>query len=304
MSAARTSTELGDLEAAAAAAEAFPRALGERVLACRDLVAVGALADSCRRRLSGTRVTFCRVSMAPGGSAPSSRGAAGEVRVEGRPQSIDEAQAWIRAARTFAGDVPLTAFSLDHLAALSGHDHLALARTARALREAGLEAVAEAPLDRFDSSEDLVEVVRAVMHGSLGVWRATVLRAAGGRERLDLVERAAFVQRETGAFRAFAPLPREDPRATPSTGYDDVRTVAVARLMCPSIPFLQVDWPLYGPKLAQVALLYGASDLDGIDPFDAADEGPRRSPREDVLRQIRSASSEPAERNGRYEILR
>jgi 2-iminoacetate synthase ThiH len=40
--------------------------------------------------------------------------------------------------------------------------------------------------------------------------------------------------------------------------------MALARLMCRSIPFIQVDWPLYGPKLAQVAIAYGANDIDGI----------------------------------------
>ena len=101
------------------------------------------------------------------------------------------------------------------------------------------------------------------MHGGLGVWRATIDRAAP-EARLDLIERAAAVQRETRALHAFAPLARHDPRDTPSTGYDDVKTIAVARLVCASIPSIQVDWPLYGPKLAQVAIAYGADDIDGV----------------------------------------
>ena len=137
------------------------------------------------------------------------------------------------------------------------------------------------------------------MHGGLGAWRATIDRAAADA-RLDLIERAVVVQRETNALKAFAPLPRTEDEASPSTGYDDVRTIAVAAVMCPSIPHIQVDWPLHGPKLAQVAIAYGANDIDGIAPADTLDQGPRRSPREDIERQIRAAFAVPAPRDGRY----
>jgi 2-iminoacetate synthase ThiH len=60
---------------------------------------------------------------------------------------------------------------------------------------------------------------------------------------------------------------------------------------------------LYGPKLAQVALLYGANDVDGIAAADTAQLGPRRSPVEEIRRQIRAASGVPVERNGRYERI-
>ena len=121
--------------------------------------------------------------------------------------------------------------------------------------------------------------------------------------RLDVIERAAEVQRQTSAFRAFAPLPRLDPAASPGTGFDDVRTIAAARLMAASIPAIQIDWSLYGPKLAQVAITYGASDIDGINPMDDVSLGQRRSPVEDIERQIRAAFAVPVRRNGRYERL-
>ena len=69
------------------------------------------------------------------------------------------------------------------------------------------------------------------------------------------------------------------------------------------MPAIQVDWPLYGPKLAQVALTYGASDVDGVSAIDDESLGTRRSPREDIERQIRAAGGVPVARNGRYERL-
>jgi aminodeoxyfutalosine synthase len=139
-----------------------------------------------------------------------------------------------------------------------------------------------------------------VRSGGLGAWRFTVRRAAIGA-RLDLIERVAAVQRMAGDVRAFAPLPRVDPVDEPSTGYDDVRTVAVARVMAIDVPVIQVDWPLYGPKLAQVAITFGAGDIDGVAPVDDPSLGPRRAARAEIERQIRAAGAVPAERTARYE---
>jgi aminodeoxyfutalosine synthase len=202
--------------------------------------------------------------------------------------------------RAFAGDVPLTGFSAVDLFDLCGRDHRALTACAARLRNDGLEAVAECPVDRLDATTAMVDVVRALTDGGLGVWRLTVDSAPLDR-RLDLAERAAAIHDATGGVRAFAPLPRLDSADVPSTGYDDVRTIAVARLVCRDIPSIQVDWPLYGPKLAQVALVYGANDIDGIAVADTPGLGLRRSPVEDIARQIRAAAGVPVERNGRYE---
>jgi aminodeoxyfutalosine synthase len=292
---------LADLESVVSAARPLTRAEAERVAQCTDLVSVGLLGEGVRKASRGDRVTFGRVCEISGHDLPATRGAAGEVRLTGVPASIDEARARVRTARAFAGEIPLTAFSLADLLALAGHDDMALADLARALASDGLSAVAEVPVDRIDDVERAAEAIRAVRHGGLQAWRATVDRAdyAG---RIDIVERAAAIQGATGALKAFAPLPRTDPRATPSTGYDDVRTVAIARLVCRGIASIQVDWPLYGPKLAQVAITYGADDIDGIAAVDDPAAGPRRAPREEIERHIRMAFAEPAERNGRYEI--
>jgi aminodeoxyfutalosine synthase len=239
------------------------------------------------------------LAVAPG-PVPGDRGAAVEVRLVGRPSSVDDAQERVAAAAPLAAGATLTGFSLADLLELVGSDHLALAELASALRHQGLDAVAEIPLDRLGDTEHAIEVIRAVVHGGLGAWRATVDRAADRIARLDVIERAAAVQRETSALKAFAPLPRVDDDVAPSTGYDDVRTIAVASAMCPAIPFIQVDWTRYGPKLAQVAITYGANDVDGIAPSDTMALGRRRSPKEDIERQIRAAFAEPVARDGRY----
>jgi aminodeoxyfutalosine synthase len=79
--------------------------------------------------------------------------------------------------------------------------------------------------------------------------------------------------------------------------------VAVARLAAPNIPMIQVDWLRYGPKLAQVALTFGADDLDAVSGSDHAPDGTRRAPMEELRRNILAAGLTPAERDGRFNLL-
>ena len=76
-----------------------------------------------------------------------------------------------------------------------------------------------------------------------------------------------------------------------------MRTIAVARLVCANVPSIQVDWALYGPKLAQVAIAYGADDIDNVAAIDTLGLGHRRSPATDISRQITAAFATPAVRN-------
>ena len=65
--------------------------------------------------------------------------------------------------------------------------------------------------------------------------------------------------------------------------------VALARLLV-DVPHVQVDWSLYGPKLAQVALTFGADDVDGVSAVDDMSLGRRRAPLEEIRRNIVAAS--------------
>jgi len=47
------------------------------------------------------------------------------------------------------------------------------------------------------------------------------------------------------------------------SGLDDLRTLAISRLMCPNIPHIKAFWIMQTPKLAQVALNWGVDDIDG-----------------------------------------
>jgi aminodeoxyfutalosine synthase len=130
--------------------------------------------------------------------------------------------------------------------------------------------------------------------------RLTVHRLTAA-DPLPLLKSVAELQRNVGVVRAFGPLPRTVNAAVPTTGYDDVKRVALARLVADNVPSIQVDWSLYGPKLAQVALTFGADDVDGVSAENDMSQGPRRSPLEEIRRNIRAAGQDPMERNGRFE---
>ena len=275
------------------------------LLSTPDLIAVGAQGDDVRRRMHGARTTFVRVfevhvDTVAGGTAltrPSGL-AAGEFRIVGRPSSEAAATAAVKATAALAAGAPVTGFSLADLHTLAP-DPDALAALCSRLHDAGLEAIAETPLDQLPQP---AVAVRAARDAGLGVWRLTV-QALSENQRIATVERARDLQAAVGGFRAFAPLPRTMSVTAPTTGYDDVKLVALARVVVTNIDSIQVDWPLYGPKLAQVALTVGADDVDGIAGVDPGVLGTRRSPLEEIKGNIRAAGLEAVERDGRFRLI-
>src|SRR5262245_16604053 len=88
-----------------------------------NLIATGVRGDEERRRRHGVTTTFVRVFEAHVDAIPASMPAgasAGEFRVVGKPASVAAAVAAVKAARAAAGQVPVTAFSLDALLDIAG----------------------------------------------------------------------------------------------------------------------------------------------------------------------------------------
>lgn len=271
---------------------------GEALLATTDLIAIGMLGDQVRRQLHGARTTFVRVLEvhvdAPAGELPP-RFNGGELRIVGTPQSRAAAVSAVRSAVARGRGVPVLGFSLADLWNPAGRED-EFAATCRSLRDAGLAGIAELPLDRL---EDAAPAVDAARRAGLQVVRLTI-EALLETARIQALTRARDLQRSLGGFRSFAPLPRTTPGDVPTTGYDDVKLVALARVMVTEIPSIQVDWRLHGPKLAQVALTVGADDVDGIEAVDEGTLGTRRSARAEILGNIRAAGLEPVERDGLF----
>ena len=282
-----------------------PMAVSDRELSILatsfDIISIGMRADEARRQRHGARTTFVRVATtdaAPGAPVDVPR-AAGELRIAGVPDSRKAALDRVAEVARRAASVPLSAFSLADLEELAARERITLRALLEELHAAGLELVAEAPYDRLRDPRRSIEEVNIA---GLALARLT-LHKLPAADSTSLLKEIAALQRGVGVIRAFAPLPRAFNPAVPTTGYEDVKRVALARLVVDNVASIQVDWSLYGPKLAQVALTVGADDLDGVSVVEDSAEGRRRTPLEDVLRNIRAASLEPVERNGRFDVV-
>jgi aminodeoxyfutalosine synthase len=149
------------------------------------------------------------------------------------------------------------------------------------LREAGLGSCPGGGAEIFDerarpliaghkiSGKRWLDVARAVH--KMGIRsNATMLygHIETFEERVDHLIRLRELQDETGGFQCFIPLafhPENTFYANlPTTGgIDDLKTIAVSRLMLDNFPHIKAYWVTLTPSLAQVALRFGADDLDG-----------------------------------------
>jgi aminodeoxyfutalosine synthase len=269
--------------------------------ASHDIISLGMMADDVRRQRHGTRTTFVRVAQVPSDAeaAVNLPPAAGEVRIVGAPSSRAAAVARVRRVVEASRGVAVSGFSLADLEQLAAREAITLRALLEDLEAAGLELVAEAAFDQLQDPRRSIEEVNIA---GLSLARLTVEQTPSA-DPLPQLKAVADLQRSVGVVRAFAPLPRRVNPAVPTTGYEDVKRVALARVVVDNVPSIQVDWLLYGPKLAQVALTVGADDVDGVSADDTAAEGRRRAPLEEIRRNIRAAGQEPVERSGRFEIL-
>jgi aminodeoxyfutalosine synthase len=134
-------------------------------------------------------------------------------------------------------------------------------------------------------------------------------------ERVDHMARLRELQDETGGFQVFIPLafhPEHNMmgKAYPKpTGYDGLRTCAVARLFLDNFDHLKAYWIMLGERLAQTSLSFGVDDLDGTVLEEriyhmAGARTPQALSEAQLHRLIRFAGRVPAERDSLYRILR
>lgn len=132
-------------------------------------------------------------------------------------------------------------------------------------------------------------------------------------ERIEHLIALRELQEETGGFQVFIPLAfhpdgnrmRQIP---PPTGVDDLRTIAVSRLMLNNIPHIKAYWVMLGIKTAQIAQHFGANDIDGTVTEEkiyhmAGSESPQALTVGELKSLIQSAGRIPVERNTLYQEI-
>jgi aminodeoxyfutalosine synthase len=132
-------------------------------------------------------------------------------------------------------------------------------------------------------------------------------------DRVDHLLKLRDLQDRTGGFHAFIPLAYH-PKNTEiggsySSGIDDLKTIAVSRLVLDNFDHIKSYWIMLGEKVSQVALLFGSDDIDGtvIEEKITRSAGGLTSgamTRDDLIHLIRKAGKTPVERDGLYNEIK
>ncbi len=207
-----------------------------------------------------------------------------EVHLVGAINPEPEFDYYLNLLRALAAARPgiklkaFTAVEIDHIAAKAG---LSIAECLARLQAAGLEAMPGGGAEVFSErvrkrlfprkiSGDRWLEIHAVAH-ELGLGtNATLLfgHLETLKERVEHLLTLRDLQDESGGFRAMIPLAfhptnTELGRLPGPTGTDILKTIAACRLILDNFPHIKAYWVMLGPKLTQVALSFGADDLEG-----------------------------------------
>jgi aminodeoxyfutalosine synthase len=219
-----------------------------------------------------------------------------------------------------------TASEIHHITTLSGLDHTTVLHE---LRAAGLGSLpgggAEVFADRVrrlvapgKEHPDIWMHVHREAHRMGMPTHCTMLynHVETYEERVDHLLRLRELQDETGGFLAFIPLPFH-PQNTVferrgwsfTTGHDDLKMQAVSRLMLDNIANIKAYWIMISTPLAQVALHFGANDIQGtvVEETIAHAAGavtPTEEKVASLVSLIREAGRIPVQRDTHYNVVR
>ncbi|MGC1781065.1 MAG: aminofutalosine synthase MqnE [Acidobacteriaceae bacterium] len=232
----------------------------------------------------------------------------------------------IRGLKERFPKVHIKAFTMVEIAYLAKRSKLTIRETIQKLKDAGVDSMpgggAEIFADRVRhiicdhkiDGDDWIETARTVHQ--LGMRsNATMLygHVENDEDRVDHLLRLRALQDETGGFQTFIPLAFHPDNTAldhlPKTsGLTDIRQIAVGRLMLDNFAHIKAYWQMMTAKIAQIALRFGADDIDGtvIEEkiyHDAGAETPQGMRRADLVRLITEAGRVPVERDTLYRAV-
>ncbi len=229
----------------------------------------------------------------------------------------------LRALKQRFPAVHLKAFTMVEVAYLAKIAKLSTRDTLLKLKEAGLDShpgggaeifhprVRKVICDHKISGEMWLRIARTAHE--LGLHsNATMLygHIETDEERVDHLLKLRALQDETRGFSCFIPLAFHPANTAlshlpPTTGMTDLKNIAASRLLLDNFPHIKAYWIMLTPPIAQVALRFGADDLDGTVVeekiyHDAGAQTPQSLRRLQLLQLIREAGREPVERDTLY----
>jgi aminodeoxyfutalosine synthase len=219
--------------------------------------------------------------------------------------------------------VHLKAFTMVEVAYLAKRAKLSIRETLERLKAAGIDSMPGGGAEIFSErvrriicdhkidGEEWLETAR-IAHQIGLKSNCTMLygHLETPEDRTDHLVRLRTLQDETGGFVTFIPLAFHPKNTALShlpttTGFDDLKQIAISRLMLDNIPHIKAYWIMMTPSVAQIAQRFGANDIDGTVVeekiyHDAGATTAQHLRRRDLLRLIREAGREPVERDTAY----
>jgi aminodeoxyfutalosine synthase len=232
----------------------------------------------------------------------------------------------LRGIKKLRPEVHLQAFTCVEVAHLADKAGLSVAEALTALKEAGLGSLPGGGAEVFSprvrqalcpeklAPEGWLTVARTAHRLGLKS-NATMLygHMESMEERVDHLVRLREVQEDTGGFQAFIPLAFHPQNTGLSefpgpSAIDDLKTLAVSRLMLDNFPHIKAFWVMLGPKLSQISLCFGVDDVDGTVMEErithmAGATTPQGLTRSQLRALIREAGCEPVERDTLYRVV-
>ena len=222
--------------------------------------------------------------------------------------------------------VHLKGFTAVEVAYLSHFTRLPMREVLQRMKEAGLDSLPGGGAEIFAPAVRRVICDHKIgAHAWLKVHRlahelgmhsnATMLygHIESAEDRVDHLLQLRKLQDETHGFQTYIPLAFHPANTelgklvehTETSGFMDLKNVAVARLLLDNFPHIKAYWIMMTPRVAQVALRFGADDLDGTVVeekiyHDAGATTPQSLTRQQLIRLIREAGCEPFERDTLY----
>ena len=223
----------------------------------------------------------------------------------------------------------LTAVEIAHLARL---EKISEREVLLAMKDAGLTSLPGGGAEVFSTAvratiaerkltgEEWLRVHR-VAH-ELGIpTNCTMLygHVETAEDRIEHLTLLRQLQDDTGGFLTYIPLAYHPDHnelgeemgriGTATTGYEDLKNIAIGRLYLDNIPHVKTHWPMVTPFVSQIALSFGCDDVEGTVVYEriyheAGAHTAMHLPYMDLVRLIRGAGKRPVERDSLYQAVR
>jgi aminodeoxyfutalosine synthase len=219
--------------------------------------------------------------------------------------------------------VHLKAFTMVEIAYLANRAKISIRETLERLKAAGIDSMPGGGAEVFSErvrriicdhkidGDEWLETAR-IAHQIGLKSNCTMLygHLETAEDRADHLVRLRALQDETNGFVTFIPLAFHPDNTALShlpktSGFDDLKQIAISRLVLDNIPHIKAYWIMMTPSVAQIAQRFGANDIDGTVVeekiyHDAGATTAQHLRRQDLLRLIREAGREPVERDTAY----